>query len=128
MGFLFKYEPSEYPRVIPAVLIDDRANIPAIANQTGAVIKAYFDIEVDKVTHNPRDVLFFRIETINNKNQIADGVLAGYFSLLVKGQMPTATASLYQFQLRPAFKQNTNQLSAEITIFIQNNSWKRELL
>lgn len=127
-GFLFKYEPSEYPRVIPAVLIDDRANIPAIANQTGAVIKAYFDVEVDKIKNNPRDVLFYRIETINAKGQIADGVLAGYFSLLIKGQMPTAAASLYQFQLRPPFKQNTTGLSAEIAIFIQANIWKRDLL
>lgn len=123
MGFLFKYEPSEYPRIIPAVLIDDRKNIPAIANQTGAVIKAYFDTEIAKVKDN---VLFYRIETIKNKGEPADGVLVGYFSIFVKGN--NLAAGLYQFQLRPSFKQFTTKLSAEITIFIVNKTWKQDYL
>lgn len=125
MGFLFRYEPSEFQRVIPAVLIDSRASIPAIANQTGAVIKAYFDVEVTKA-NNPQGVLFFKIETIKNKNQTADGVLVGYFSLAIKGFGVSAT--LYQFQLRPAFQQFSTQISAEIAIFIMNNEWKQYYL
>ena len=49
MGFLFIYEPSEYRRIIPAILIDKRDAIPAISNKTGFEIKAYTDREVAKV-------------------------------------------------------------------------------
>ena len=122
MGFLFKYEPNEFARIIPAVLIDARADIPAIANQIGTVIKAYCDVEIDKVQDKPT-VLFFRVETIKNKGQDADGVLAGYFSLFIFHQ--GTVANLFQFQLRPAFKQNSAQIQAEISNFIGNFEWRQ---
>lgn len=118
MGFLFIYEPGEYRRIIPAVLIDSRATVPAIKNEIGVVIKAYTDAEVDKVTDN---VLFFKIETIANKGQTADGVLVGYFSLTVSDGGFSAT--LFQFQIRPAFQQFSTQISAEIVTFIGGNFW-----
>lgn len=122
------YEPSEYGRIIPAVLIDSRIGIPQLANKTGNEIKAYCDIEINKVKENPY-VLFFRIETIKTVNTIQemeDGVLAGYFSLFLfhQGQ----TANIYQFQLRPAFMQFNVQISAEITNFITSGSWKQYVL
>lgn len=123
MGFLFIYEPGEYRRIIPAVLIDGRDSNPAIANQNGFVIKAYCDAETEKIKDN---VLFFRIETINNKNQIADGVLAGYFSIEVFHLGNNAT--LLQLELRPAFRQFSTQISAEISIFISSGNWKQYYL
>ncbi len=124
MGFIFIYEPSEYQRIIPAVTIDARATIPAIKNEIGAVIKAYTDVEVNKAAAS--EVIFFRIETIANKGQPADGVLAGYFSLYVRSFWSSAV--LYQFLLRPNFKQNTTQISAEISQFILNSQWKQYFL
>lgn len=118
-SFRFIYEPSEFGRIIPAVLIDARATIPAIKNQIGDVIKAYTDVEVAKASGN--GVLFFRIETIYSGIGTANGVLAGYFSLAVK---PFGnSAGLYQIQLRPSFYQNTTQLNAEINVFLSSNGW-----
>jgi len=122
MGFLFIYEPSEYQRIVPAVLIDSRASIPALANKTGNDIKAYTDVEVSRVAASP-NVLFFRIETVKNKTEIADGVLAGYFSIRVLGR-----PVLYQYQLRPQFQQFSTHISAEIYNFISNGLYKEYLL
>jgi len=120
MTFIFQYEPTEFGRLIPSVLIDSRATIPAIKNEIGDAIKAYTDIEVDKVK-DKTNVLFFRIETIKKGGQSIDGVLAGYFSLGVKPVGQSAT--LFQFQLRPAFEQFSAQISNEINIFIVGRSY-----
>ena len=116
--YRFIYEPSEYQRIIFAVNIDARATIPVLVNAIGDVIKAYCDTEVNKVKATPQ-VLFFRIESVQ-------GVLAGYFSLFVKGQ--SNSARLYQFVLRPAFVQFNTQITNEITNFITSNEWKQFFL
>lgn len=122
-AFRFIYEPSEFGRIIPACIIDARASIPAIKNQIGVVIKAYTDAEVEKVQS---DILFFRIETINTGAGTSDGVLAGYFSISVKGN--GITAGLYQFQLRSSFMVYSTQISNEIGNFISSNEWKQYYL
>lgn len=123
MAFLFIYEPSEFRRIIPAVLIDSRANIPAIKNEIGSVIKAYIDLEVDKVNQY---VLFFKIETVKKEPNTYNGVLAGYFTLFLfhQGQV----ANLYDFVLRPSFSQFSAQISVEIVNFINSSQWKQYTL
>lgn len=115
--FRFIYEPSQYKRIIPACIIEARASIPAIKNKIGVIIKAYTDAEVAKVILN--EVLVFKIET-------TQGVLAGYFTLDVRGQ--GMTGNLYQFVLCPAFKVFTTQISAEISIFITSGEYKQYIL
>lgn len=125
--FQFIHEPAEFGRIIPAVIIDSRATIPAISNAIGSVIKAYFDIEINKVKNDDR-VLFFKIETVdlpNSENlKLEDGVLVGYFSLLTKG----TNAILYQRQIRPSFTFLDTQISAEITTFITGNEFRQYML
>lgn len=113
MNFRFIYEPSEFGRIIPSCIIDSRASIPAIRNQVGSVIKAYFDVEVNKVSGHT-EVLFFKVET-------ESGVLVGYFSLTVTTD--GSGAVLNQFQIRPSFGQFIIQISAEITNFIAAGIW-----
>lgn len=126
--FRFIYEPSEYNRIINAILIDARATIPAIKNQIGDVIKAYCDVEVAKVTDDTfADILFFRIETIYTGGATADGVLAGYFSLFVSKRIPHR-ANLYQIQLRPPFYQNSTAISAQISLFLSNGEYRQYYL
>jgi hypothetical protein len=121
--FRFIFEPSEYGRIIPAVCIDARASIPAIKNAIGDVIKAYTDAEVEKVIPS---VLFFRIETIKDSPESADGVLAGYFSLKLKGALPVPI--LYQFQLRTPFYSYSTAINAKINVFLSSNEWRQYYL
>ena len=116
MTFRFIYQPSEFTRIIPAILIDARASIPAIKNQVGSVIKTYTDAEVAKVVDY---VLFYKIET-------TDGVLAGYYSLSIR--LNGNHAVLLQYQLRPSFSSFVTQISAQINTFINNGSWKQDYL
>lgn len=117
MIFRFIYQPSEYTRIIPAILIDSRASITIIKNATGAVIKTYTDAEVSKIIDR---VLFYKVET-------DQGVLAGYFSLQVKVNIATH-AALLQNQMRPSFNSFVTQISAQITTFINNGEWKQDYL
>lgn len=112
MNYKFIYL-QEVNRVIPAVLIDARASIPEIANQVGAVIKAYTDSKVALVTDA---VIPYRIET-------EEGNLAGYFVLQVLPKV-----EMQQFVVRPAFKQVLPIISAQINTFIQQNQWKADFL
>lgn len=104
----------EFSRTIPAVLKDSRASIPEIKNKIGSVIKAYTDVQVGEVGDN---VVPYKIETVT-------GVLAGYFTVLVKGGF----GSQFQYQLRPAFVQFNAVISAEISIFIASDSWRFDYL
>lgn len=103
----------EVNRLIPGVLIDSRATIPAIANQIGHVIKKYTDSQVALVTDS---VIPYRIES-------EDGNLAGYFCLQV---LPVV--DIQQFVLRPAFRQFLPLISAQINTFVQQNQWKPDFL
>jgi hypothetical protein len=111
----FIYSNWEASRLIPAVLIDCRASIPAILNKTGAEIKAYTDVQVAVVTP---ETLFYRLEAV-------DGTLAGYLTLLFDGQ---GTPSVAQFQLRPAFKSQEATISGFISNFIRDGIWKQDKL
>ena len=104
----------DYSRIMPAVIIDARASIPAITNQIGSVIKAYTDAEVAKVTSK---VVPYKIET-------DQGVLVGYFTIRVI----VGFGSLYQYQLRPAFVQFNTVISQEISNFIASDDWKFDFL
>jgi len=117
MTFRFIYQPSEFSRIIPAINIEARANIPAIKNQIGSVIKAYNDTEISKVQD---DVLFYKIET-------TEGVLAGYFSVRIKVNI-AVHAILLQYQLRPSFSSYVTQISAQINTFINNGTWNQDYL
>lgn len=101
---------------MPAVLIDSRANIPAITTASGFEVKAYTDLQVDRVTNT---VLPYIIET-------EFGNLCGYFLLQV--DTVSETARLIQKQLRPAFVQFDSQISNEISNFITSNKWQEDFL
>ncbi len=113
MTFRLIYD-TEYKRTIPAVLIDSRATIPAIATKIGVIIKTFTDWEVNQITSN---VLPYKIETDK-------GNLCGYFTIRMNGQ----AAFLFQYQLRPAFVQFNTEISQQINIFIQQNIWRQDYL
>jgi len=110
----FIYSQYECHRIIPGVLIDNRANIPDIKNKIGYVVKTYTDSEVEKVTD---DCVFYKIENY-------DGNLAGYFTVKVAN----ATSSPWQFMLRSAFQQFSTEISAQIANFISSGEWKKDYL
>lgn len=116
MTFRLIYQPSEFSRIIPAICIDNRANIPAIKNAIGSVIKTYTDAEVAKIVD---EVLFYKVET-------TEGVLAAYFSLkIIKGG---TVATLLQYKNRASFSVYVTQISSQITNFINNGNWKQDYL
>lgn len=115
MSYRFIYSQSEANRIIPAVLIDKRAVIPEIKNQTGAVIKSFVDAQVLLVSNT---CVFYKIETIN-------GNLVGYFTLQI---IREGVAIILQYELRPAFEQFTAQISGEIATFITDSQWVNDYL
>jgi hypothetical protein len=115
MTFDFIFSREQY-RIIPAVLIDNRANIPAIANQIGTVIKAYTDSQVALVTPT---TLFYKVESNL-------GSICGYFTLNVN--VGTKAVALGQFVLRPNFQQFLTQITNQISTFIQSNMWQNDYL
>lgn len=106
----------EYRRVIPAVLIDSRANISAISTAGGFAVKAYTDAQVALVTAT---VIPYKIET-------NEGNLAGYFNLSI-GVNPKS-AVILNAQLRPAFVQFNSEISQIISNFIISNDWQFDYL
>lgn len=110
----FIYSQYESNRIIPGVIIDNRANIPSLMNRVGSIIKTYTDREVNKVKEN---CVFYKIETY-------DGNLAGYFTLKVGSQ----GVSILQFQLRRAFQQFSQEINGQITNFISAGEWRRDYL
>lgn len=110
----FIYSQYECHRIIPGVMIDNRANIPAIRSAVGAVVKAYTDAEAGKVKDN---CVFYKIESY-------EGNLAGYFTLEVSSQ----GASVLQFELRSAFRQFNQEISGQITNFISLGEWRKDYL
>lgn len=110
----FIYSQYECHRIIPGVLIDNRANIPAIRSAVGTVIKSYTDAETDKVKEN---CLFYKIESY-------EGNLAGYFTL----EVGSLGVSVLQFELRSAFQQFNQEISGQITNFISLGEWRKDYL
>lgn len=115
MVFLFSYC-ENYTRVVPAVLIDSRATIPAIKNKVGGVVKSYVDSQVGQIGDSN---IPYRIE-----NEL--GVLAGYFTVQV--DMGNRSATLGQKALRPAFQSYDSQISQQIANFILGNEWHEDIL
>ena len=115
MSYIITYD-LDYKRVIPAVLIENRANIPAIKNKIGIVIKAYTDGEVAKVTES---VVPYKIETNL-------GALVGYFTVQISNMGQNAVK--FQQTLRPQFNPFTIEINIQIATFIQNNGWQQDIL
>lgn len=104
-----------WQRVIPMCIIEDRANIPAIKNEPGTVVKAYIDSQLALITGN---VLVYRVESENCN-------LAGFFALEVN----TGDKSCQKIMeiLRPAFQGNS-EISELIITFINENQWFGDFL
>lgn len=115
MTYRFIYSNVEKNRIIPSVLIDSRATIPAIKNEIGVVIKAYTDAQAALVTN---DTPLYKIET-------EKGSCAGYFALQI-GLL--GSASIFMYQLRPAFVVSNSQISAEISNFITTRGYVPDIL
>lgn len=115
MTYSILYEP-DFSRILPAMLIEARATIPAIANQIGSVIKSYTDSQVALITDSS---IFYKIET-------ELGVIAGVFSIDVNTSNKTAT--LIMKVLRPAFVQFDSIISNQIANFILNGEYKQDFL
>jgi len=116
MLYIIKYDP-DYKRTIPATIIENRANIPTIKNQIGAVIKTYTDAEVAKVTEN---VIPYKIFTATT------GVLIGFFTILLSNNGQNAVK--FQEVLRPAFQPFSNAINEEINIFLSTNEFRQDIL
>jgi hypothetical protein len=116
MTVRFIYEP-DYARLIPAILIDARASIPAIANQVGTVIKAYTDAAVAAVTP---ETIVYKLENTEN------GVIVGYMT--VKTSNMGQIGILEEVTLRPAYQNMTAEISTLISNFIQSGSFKADIL
>lgn len=114
MLYIIKYDP-DYKRTMPACIIENRANIPAIKNQIGTVIKDYTDGEVAKVTEN---VVPYKIFT-----QI--GVLVGFFTIQLSNNGQNAVK--LQQVLRPQF-QSFIGISENINNFISSGNWNNDIL
>lgn len=116
MDYKFIYEP-DFNRVMTAVIIDARASIPSIKNQTGFIIKDYVESQTSLITNN---CIVYKIEETTNC------VLCGYFVIQVDTGNKTATLILKQ--LRPAFVQFTNEITNQIVTFIQSLEWQQDYL
>ena len=93
-------------RTIPSVMIDARAGTP-LANATGAVMETYIQAQLALIIPG---VLTYKIETNS-------GNLAGVFALNVVGNVATLLFSI----LRPAFIGDSDNITMEISTFIQGN-------
>jgi hypothetical protein len=115
MTVRFIYEP-DYPRLIPAIMIEARAGTP-LANKTGAVIKQFTDSAVAAVTP---ETIVYRIE-----NAVL-GVIAGYMTVEVGNMGQTAVLS--GVTLRPAYQSSAEDISQQISNFMAENGWKPDYL
>jgi len=116
MTVRFIYEP-DYPRLIPAILIDARASIPAIANQIGSVIKVYTDAAVTAVTP---ETIVYRLENA------VSGVIAGFMTVNTSNRGQVGV--LGTVTLRPAYQSSAAEISTLISNFIQSGSFKADIL
>lgn len=115
MSYRFIYSNADKERIIPAVLIDKRATISAIANQNGGVIKSFADTQVALIDAT---AILYKIESDK-------GNLVGYFSLKVVRE---GVVVLLQFELRPAYEQYNSNIMTEINNFMSSGSWTVDFL
>lgn len=116
MTIRFIYEP-DYQRLIPAILIDARASIPAIANQVGTVIKAYTDAAVAAVTP---ETIVYKLENADN------GATIGIMT--VKTSNMGQIGVLGGVTLRPAYESSAADISQQISNFMVENLFKPDIL
>jgi hypothetical protein len=114
MNYFIQYEP-DYPRILPSMIIECRAAIPAIKNQTGTVIKRYVDNQKSFIKDNS---IFYKVEADN-------GVLAGVFSVDVNANK---TVLLNINFIRPSFLQYKTDILKIINNFINSNKWQQDYL
>ena len=103
-------------RLLPSMIIECRASIPAIKNQIGTVIKGYVDNQKSLIKGNS---IFYKIEA-------DEGVIAGVFSVDVNLQNKTALLNI-NF-IRPSFLQYKNDILKIINNFINSNKWQQDYL
>lgn len=115
MSYRFIFCKSDSHRIVPAVLIDNRANIPEIKNKVGSVIKTFTDAQAAMVGDTE---MFYKIETEN-------GNLAGYFTLMY---VRAGEVSRLQFELRAAYQQFSAEISGLVSTFIQTSGWQADWL
>ena len=105
----------EWNRIIQAVLIDSRdTSMPNAAN--GNDIKVIVDSEINKIDDN---VIFYKLENNN-------GVLIGYFSILINGK--TKSGILHQFQLRKAYYSSQATIKRFVYDYINYKLWECDYL
>lgn len=106
MNYNITYE-ADYARVIPAVLIDARAQYPQLSGATGFGMLPYINSQVAAAS----SALFYKIET-------DDGNIVGCFTVSIP------FGSLGIFVLRPQFSAFSAQISQQITNFISGGNWR----
>lgn len=114
MTWYLTYEPEIYQRIMFAVIVDNRTNIPAIKSAYGVAIDAYVSGQILLVLP---DSLFYKIESEN-------GNLAGFFTL----DMLNNGVVLSLFMLRPAFQQFNTEITEKINNFIISGDWQANLI
>lgn len=115
MTFQITYDP-DYKRTMFAVIVENRANIPAIKNQIGSVIKQYVDGQTAMVTDS---VLPYKVETADN------GVVTAFFSVQVTN-MGLNAVKLQQV-ICPVF-QSFMEINELIDNFITNGLYRNDIL
>jgi len=107
MNYNITYE-ADYARVIPAVLIDARAQYPQLSGATGFAMLPYINSQVALASSGS---VFYKLETDS-------GNIVGYFTV------KTIDGSLGIFALRPQFSGFSAQISQQITNFISSGNWR----
>jgi hypothetical protein len=116
MTFQITYDP-DYKRTMFAVTVENRANIPAIKDQIGSVIKQYVDGETAKVTEN---VIPYKVETSDN------GVVAAFFTVQVTNMGQNAVK--LQQVICPVFQPFMSDINNSVNLFIQNGGFRNDIL
>lgn len=115
MTIRFIYEP-DYPRLIFFVMMEARAGTP-LANKPGAIQKQFIDNAINAVTP---ETIMYRLENA------ATGVIAGVMTLITENRGQTAAVGTVT--LRPAYQSSAEDISQQITIFVNGNGWQSDIL
>lgn len=114
MKFDFIYT-KEWHRIVQVILIDSReTSMPTSLD--GNAIKKEIDQWITRIDNNS---IFYKIENEN-------GVLIGYFTLLVNKELKSATLKL--FQLRKPFYSYEAQIKQQIYAYINSQEWQNDFL
>lgn len=98
-------------------MIDNRANNGLLGKYGNDILQAV-ENEVGKIDDS---VLFYKIETEN-------GNLVGYFSLKTDVENELLVANKFQKEIRPAFKDNSQEIDTFIEDFINSKDWTNDIL